>query len=135
MVLFLWESLYTNRKYLHYVVESGRALDLMVLLTYYAKESQMEGIGRVCVFCLQTLSAEPSFGQLLNRSFDAHDTLPSSIQIKNFHGKYSDYFIMVRVVGARLRDMLLTDKVCHVPLGIQSGRSELLVKLTHGDSQ
>jgi len=102
MILFLWESLYTNRKYLHYVVESGRALDLMVLLIYYAKESQMEGIGRVCIFCLQTLSAEPTFGQLLNRNFDAHDTLPSNIQIKNFHGKYSDYFITVCLTRAEL---------------------------------
>lgn len=95
MVLLLWEALYTNRKYLHYVVESGRALDLLVLLIYYAKESHMEGIGRVCVFCLQTLSAEPGFGQMLNRPFDAHNTLPVNIQIKNFHGKYSDYFITV----------------------------------------
>ncbi|PNS16462.1 Ubp5-interacting protein ftp105 [Sphaceloma murrayae] len=93
MIILLWEALFTNRKYLHYVVESGRALDLMVLLVYYAKESHMDGVGRVCVFCLQTLSAEKHFGELLNRPFEAHDTLPSSIQIKNFHGRYSDYFI------------------------------------------
>jgi len=95
MVLLLWETIYTNKKYRQYIVKSGRALDLMVLLMYYSKESQMEGIGRVCVFCLQTLSAEPSFGQSLNRSFDAHNTLPVSIQVKNFHGQYSDYFITV----------------------------------------
>ncbi|TKX26865.1 hypothetical protein C1H76_1021 [Elsinoe australis] len=93
MIILLWEALFTNRKYLHYVVESGRALDLMVLLVFYAKESHMDGVGRVCIFCLQTLSAEAHFGELLNRSFEAHDTLPLSIQIKNFHGKYSDYFI------------------------------------------
>lgn len=97
MILLLWEALYTNRKYLHYVVESGRALDLMVLLVYYAKESQMEGVGRVCVFCLQTLSAEPAFGSLLNRRFEAHENLPASIQIRNFHGSYADYFIIVSV--------------------------------------
>ncbi|KAG8628591.1 hypothetical protein KVT40_004464 [Elsinoe batatas] len=93
MIILLWEALYTNRKYLHYVVESGRALDLMVLLVFYAKESHMDGVGRVCIFCLQTLSAETHFGELLNRPFEAHDTLPLSIQIKNFHGKYCDYFI------------------------------------------
>ena len=95
MILLLWEALYTNRKFLHYIIESGRALDLLVLLIYYAKESQMEGIGRVCVFCMQTMSAELSFGQMLNRPFEAHNALPQSIQIKNFHGKYSDYFISV----------------------------------------
>ncbi|KAF4555071.1 putative high-temperature-induced dauer-formation protein [Elsinoe fawcettii] len=93
MIILLWEALFTNRKYLHYVVDSGRALDLMVLLVFYAKESHMDGVGRVCIFCLQTLSAEAHFGGLLNRPFEAHDTLPLSIQIKNFHGKYSDYFI------------------------------------------
>jgi len=95
MIILSWEGLLSNRKYLHYVVESGRALDLMVLLIYYAKESHMEGIARVCIFCLQTLSAETHFGALLNRSFEAHNTLPSSIQIKNFHGRYSDYFVTV----------------------------------------
>ncbi|KAF2153199.1 hypothetical protein K461DRAFT_293477 [Myriangium duriaei CBS 260.36] len=93
MIILQWEALFTNRKYLHYVIDSGRALDLMVLLIFYAKESHMEGVGRVCIFCLQTLSAEPHFGELLNRPFEAHDTLPMSIQVKNFHGKYADYFI------------------------------------------
>jgi len=100
MILLLWEAIYTNKKYRQYITKSGRALDLMVLLLYYAKESQMEGVGRVCVFCLQTLSAEPSFGQSLNRSFDAHNTLPVSIQVKNFHGQYSDYFITVSNIFA-----------------------------------
>ena len=96
MIVLQWELLFTNRKYLLYVIDSGRALDLMVLLIFYAKESQLEGVGRVCIFCLQTLSAEPHFSQLLNRPFEAHDTLPASIQVKNFHGKYADYFVMVR---------------------------------------
>lgn len=95
MIMLLWEALYTNRKFLNYVVDSGRALDLVVMLIYYAKDSHMEGIGRICVFCLQTLSAHAHFGQLLNRPFDVHDTLPLSIQIQNFHGKYADYFITV----------------------------------------
>lgn len=93
MVILMWEALFTNRKYLHYIIDSGRALDLMVLLIYYAKESHMEGVGRVCIFCLQTLSAEARFGESLNRAFEAHDTLPFSAQIKNFHGRYADYFI------------------------------------------
>ncbi|GAM84062.1 hypothetical protein ANO11243_020530 [Dothideomycetidae sp. 11243] len=94
MIILQWEALFTNRKYMHYVIDSGRALDLMVLLIFYAKEAHMEGIGRVCIFCLQTLSAHANFGELLNRPFEAHDTLPMSIQVKNFHGRYADYFIM-----------------------------------------
>lgn len=115
MVLLLWEALYSNKKYLHYVVETGRALDLIVLLLYHANESRMDGIGRVCVFCLQTLSAEPAFGKLLDRPFDAHDTLPASIQIKNFHGKYSDYVFKVstRRCQYRLPELTLTSRFSH----------------------
>lgn len=128
MILLQWEALYTNRKYLHYIVESGRALDLLVLMLYYAKESQLEGIGRVCIFSLQTLSAEPAFGLLLNRTFEAHESIPASIQIKNFHGRYSDFFILVRQPQAVSHSFIpLTDLVHLVSARLCWQRSWLLV--------
>lgn len=95
MILLLWEALRINRKFLHYIIESGRALDFTILLIFYARQSHMEGIGRVCTFCLQTLSAGPGYAKALNKPFEAQATLPPSMQIKNFHGTYADFLIVV----------------------------------------
>lgn len=99
MLPLLWEALADNKRYRTYVIDTNRALDLMILLIYYATESKTEGVVRVSVFCLLALSQEPGFGASLNRPFDSHDSLPAAIQIKNFHGTYADYLIMVSSVS------------------------------------
>lgn len=49
----------------------------------------------MCIFILQTLSVEESFGKRLNMKFEAQDTLPTSIRIAGFRGTYADYLIIV----------------------------------------
>lgn len=49
----------------------------------------------MCIFILQTLSVEASFGKSLNKKFEAQDTLPQTIRITPFNGSYADYLIMV----------------------------------------
>ncbi|KAF9969717.1 hypothetical protein BGZ73_007780 [Actinomortierella ambigua] len=42
---------------------------------------------------LHTLSSDRAFGSSLNKTFDGHTSLPSSMRIPNFHGTYGDYLI------------------------------------------
>jgi hypothetical protein len=61
----------------------------------YRTEPSKQGIVRLCIFILQTMSAEPNFGKSLNIKFEAQETLPQSIRLLKFRGSYADYLIMV----------------------------------------
>lgn len=71
----------------------------MILCMFYAMEyradASKQGVVRMCVFILQTMSAEPTFGKSLNINFEAQETLPLSIRQQKFRGSYADYLIMV----------------------------------------
>jgi hypothetical protein len=71
----------------------------VVLVLYYAIDQRndptKQGLVRMCVFVLQTLSVEPNFGKSLNKTFEGQESLPPSIRIPNFHGTYADYVITV----------------------------------------
>jgi hypothetical protein len=81
------------------LIDTGRSLDFVVLALYYILESKddpaRQGIVRMCVFILQTLSVEPSFGKRLNTPFLHQETLPALVQIPKFHGTYADFLIDV----------------------------------------
>jgi hypothetical protein len=66
---------------------------------YYAidhrNDPSKQGLVRMCIFVLQTLSVEPHFGKSLNKTFEGQESLPPSIRIPNFHGTYADYLITV----------------------------------------
>lgn len=51
----------------------------------------------MCIFILQTLSVEETFGKRLNMKFEAQDTLPTSIRIAGFRGTYADYLTIVSI--------------------------------------
>ena len=71
----------------------------MALIIFYAMEYKTDpskqGLIRMCVFVLQTLSTEPNFGKLLNQDFESHDSLPTTIKLDNFRGTYADFLIVV----------------------------------------
>ena len=94
-----WELLQCNKRFRAYLIETDRAKDFVVLVLYYAIEAKedpaKQGIVRMCVFILQTLSVEEKFGQKLNGSFSFQETLPSVLQIPNFHGSYADFLVGV----------------------------------------
>ena len=82
------------------MIDSNRAHDFVILCLFYAIEYKADpskqGVVRMCIFILQTMSVEPNFGWSLNKKFEAQDTLRQSIHIPNFRGSYADYLIMVR---------------------------------------
>lgn len=97
-----WEILQCNRRFRSYLIDTDRARDFVVLVLYYAIEAKddpaKQGVLRMCVFILQTLSVEEKFGQRLNVAFGFQETLPGVLQIANFHGSYVDFLIGVRII-------------------------------------
>lgn len=71
----------------------------MTLILFYAMEYKTDptkqGVVRMCVFVLQTLSSESNFGKLLNQDFDTQDTLPATIKLDAFSGTFADFLIIV----------------------------------------
>lgn len=97
MLVLFWELLQCNKRFRSFIIDTDRAHDFIVLVLYYAMEAKddpaRQGIVRMCVFILQTLSVEPTFGRRLNKPFIGQDSLPANLRIANFHGSYADYLI------------------------------------------
>ena len=96
-----WELLQCNKRFRSYLIDTDRAKDFVVLVLYYAIEAKddpaKQGIVRMCIFILQTLSVEEKFGKKLNAPFTFQETLPAVLQIQNFHGGYADFLIGVSI--------------------------------------
>lgn len=99
MLVLFWELLQVNKRFRSFTIETDRAHDLVILVLYYAmaakNEPSKQGIVRMCVLILQTLSVEPAFGSRLNKQFVGQESLPSTLKITNFHGSYADFLISV----------------------------------------
>ncbi|KAF7723641.1 hypothetical protein EC973_001783 [Apophysomyces ossiformis] len=98
MMMLCWKILEINSRFRNYLMDTERALDLMVVLIYHAVENKLNpaqvGLVRMCTFILQTLSSDRTFGVKLNRTFDGHSSLPASVRIAAFHGTYADFLII-----------------------------------------
>ncbi|KAI7852075.1 high-temperature-induced dauer-formation protein-domain-containing protein, partial [Circinella umbellata] len=98
MMMLCWKLLEINQRFRSYLMETERALDLMVVLVYYSMENKLDpaqvGLVRMCAFILQTLSSDRTFGVKLNRPFDGHSSLPAAVRIPAFHGTYADFLII-----------------------------------------
>ncbi|BFZ59977.1 hypothetical protein YB2330_000999 [Saitoella coloradoensis] len=98
MMMLFWESLQTNRRFRSYLIDTERALDFVVLLLYYPLEHKTDpvqiGLVRMCIFILQTLTAEQGFSEKLNKPFEGHGSLPACMQTPAFSGSYADFMII-----------------------------------------
>lgn len=97
--MLFWEALQCNKRFRSFIIDTDRAHDFVIFCLFYAitnkTDASKQGLVRMCVFVLQTLSVEQSFGKNLNKKFDAQDTLPPAIRLNNFRGTYADYLINV----------------------------------------
>lgn len=98
MMLF-WETLQSNKRFRSFIIDTDRGHDFVVLILFYALEYKTDpakqGVVRMCVFILQTLSTEPNFGKRLNKNFEGQDFLPTSIKLTDFDGTYADFLVIV----------------------------------------
>lgn len=100
LVSFLWEFVQCNKRFRRYLIDTHRMLDYVIILLYHAIDSKddpsKQGVLRMCIYVLQTLSTEDKFAQHLNTWFKRAETLPTPLRIANFHGTYVDFLICVR---------------------------------------
>lgn len=98
MMMLCWKLLETNGRFKNYLMETERALDLMIVLLFYATENKLDpsqvGLVRMCSFILQTLSADRTFSVKINKHFEGHASLPINMRLPNFQGSYADYLIL-----------------------------------------
>lgn len=97
--MLFWEALQSNKRFRSFIIDTDRSHDFVILVLFYALENRndpsKQGLVRMCIFVLQTMSVEANFGKSLNKRFERQETLPVSIQIPNFHGTHADYLIHV----------------------------------------
>jgi hypothetical protein len=99
MIMLFWETLQCNKRFRSFIIDTDRAHDFVVLVLFYAMDQRndptKQGLIRMCIFVLQTMSVEPNFGRGLNKAFEGQETLPPTIRVANFHGTYADYLVTV----------------------------------------
>ena len=132
MIMLFWETIQCNKRFRSFIVDTERGHDFIILVLFYALEYRLDpakqGIVRMCVFVLQTLSVEDNFGSGLNKKFERQETLPASIRIDNFEGTYADFLIYVSTPAPGRCSRYLTRAVhthayhgkqrqigCHIP--------------------
>lgn len=97
MIMLFWEITQCNKRFRSFIIDTDRSHDFVILLLFYILEYQLDatkqGVVRMCVFLLQTLSVEANFGTSLNKRFEAQETLPASIRVASFNGTYADYLL------------------------------------------
>ncbi|KAI9047391.1 hypothetical protein LZ554_008836 [Drepanopeziza brunnea f. sp. 'monogermtubi'] len=97
MIMLFWEITQCNKRFRSFIIDTGRSHDFLILILFYAIEYKLDaskqGVVRMCIFLLQTLSVEPNFGKNLNKRFEAQETLPPTIRLQNFSGTYADFLI------------------------------------------
>ena len=99
--MLFWEFLQCNKRFRSFIIDNdkGRSHDFMILMLFYALDHRSDpakqGVVRMCVFVLQTLSTEINFGKLLNKEFKEQESLPPVVRIPDFTGTYADFLIIV----------------------------------------
>ena len=101
MIMLFWEITQCNKRFRSFIIDTDRSHDFVVIIIFYALDYRLDaskqGVVRMCVFLLQTMSVEPNFGKNLNKRFDTQDTLPPSIRLQSFSGTYADFLIQASV--------------------------------------
>ena len=112
MIMLFWEALQCNNRFRSFVIDGEQRHKFMILMLYYAFEyrydTTKQGVVRMCVFILQTLSTEENFGKLLNEELRDNEQIPPTIRVQNFRGSYGDFLIIVW--HPSLGTWFLTDK-------------------------
>ncbi|KAL5335815.1 high-temperature-induced dauer-formation protein-domain-containing protein [Aspergillus crustosus] len=98
MLVLFWEALQCNKRFRSFIIDSNRSHDFIILCIFYSitykSDPAKQGVVRMCIFILQTMSVEPTFGKSLNNKFEAQETLPQSIRIPGFKGSYADFLLI-----------------------------------------
>ena len=134
MIMLFWETLQCNKRFRSFIIDTDRGHEFMTLILFYATEykldSSKQGVVRMCVFVLQTLSTEPNFGKLLNQDFETQDTLPPTIRLLDFKGTYADFLIIVWFMHLSQNGMELIRAVYSFPHNNQQRKARCYIPFT-----
>ncbi|KAH7930903.1 hypothetical protein BV22DRAFT_1028069 [Leucogyrophana mollusca] len=71
-IIFFWKAIELNKKFRAYLLDSDKSVDVLAYLLCYSLEikdkPQQHGLCRALSYIIQTLSAEPAFGNKLSSS-------------------------------------------------------------------
>lgn len=127
--MLFWETLQCNRRFRSYVIDSDRGFEFTTMVLFYALEYKLDvskqGVVRMCVFVLQTLTTEPNFGKRLNRKFEEQYSLPPSIRLADFDGSYADFLIIVRETS-RLCAVANLNQCIHILITTSQGKLDAI---------
>jgi hypothetical protein len=119
MISLFWEALQCNKRFRSFIIDTDRSHDFVILVLFNAMDQKhdpsKQGLIRMCVFVLQTMSVEANFGKSLNKRFEGQETLPTNIRIPNFHGTYADYLITVGILYSLSTVTLLKPCSLYIP--------------------
>ncbi|KAE9406466.1 hypothetical protein BT96DRAFT_987607 [Gymnopus androsaceus JB14] len=91
-IVFFWKMIELNKRFRAYILDSDQGMDLIAYLLCYNLEikdkPQQHGICRALSYIIQTLSAEPAFGQRLAHPIKA--SLPAKFPVS---GTAADFLI------------------------------------------
>lgn len=138
MIMLFWEVLQCNKRFRSFIIDTDRGHEFMTLILFYAMEYRTDpskqGVVRMCVFILQTLSSEPNFGKLLNQEFESQDALPATIKLQDFSGTYADFLIIVscRIQHSRPQANYAVDPLTH---HLQQGKARCDLSLAPRHNQ
>ena len=131
MISFLWELIQCNKRFRRYLCETKVGMDYLVILLFYARDSvgdeMKQGLMRMAIFVIQSLSVEAAFNAKLNTPFLHVGSLPPVMRVENFHGSYADFLICVRlssIVPVRDDPLLISVKSIHSLITMSHGRLE-----------
>ena len=118
MIMLFWEITQCNKRFRSFMIDTDRSHDFIILILFYALDYKLDaskqGVVRMCVFLLQTLSVEPNFGKNLNKKFEAQETLPPTIRIQPFNGTYGDFLIHARLTESSCKNNSTDTVLVHI---------------------
>ncbi|KAK7206377.1 high-temperature-induced dauer-formation protein-domain-containing protein [Myxozyma melibiosi] len=100
LIMLFWDLVRHNSRFRNYIISSDRIHDFVVLLLYYSytyrQDASKVGLVRLCIYVLLTISADSVFSVRLNKTFDSHNALPSSMRIPGWDesSSYADYLLL-----------------------------------------
>lgn len=136
--MLFWETLQCNKRFRSFIIDTDRGHDFVILVLFYALEYKTDpakqGVVRMCVFVLQTLSTEPNFGKRLNKKFEGQNYLPASIRLEDFTGTYADFLIIVKS-SIHQGILLLTSAVHPRPDHHEQGEARCDISCSSGNCE
>lgn len=98
LIMLFWEMLQCNKRFRSFVIDSHYGRTMTILMLFFAAEyradAARQGVVRMCMFTLQTMSVETNFGRLCNQEIPS-DNVPLNMRPTSESFTYADLLMTV----------------------------------------